>query len=54
MIPNAKLKKIKAYHSDSQLKKDMVAEVLKHQRQDQIIKGTYGKENDDVCTCVDN
>ena len=45
MIPNEQTKKLKAFHGNAQLKKDMVAEILNHQKQDQIIKGTYGKEN---------
>lgn len=34
-----------SYHSDKKLKTEMVEEMLKHQRQDQLIKGTYGIEN---------
>jgi len=45
MIPNAKLKRMRAYHNDALLKKDMVSEVMRHQRADMIIKGTYGEEN---------
>ena len=45
MIPTPELKKLKAFHNKKDLKKSMVAEVLKHQKQDQIVQGTYGKEN---------
>jgi hypothetical protein len=46
MVPTKELKKLKAYHNDPQLKKEMVAEVLKHQKLDQIVKGTYGITED--------
>jgi len=45
MIPTKELKKLQAFHKDPKLKKDMVAEILNHQKQDQIVKGTYGQEN---------
>jgi len=45
MIPTPKLKKLRAYDNDAQLKKDMVSEVMRHQKADMIVKGTYGKEN---------
>lgn len=45
MIPTEELKKLKAFHGKKELKKGMVAEVLKHQKADQIVQGTYGKEN---------
>jgi hypothetical protein len=41
MVPTKELKKLKAFHNKPQLKKDMVAEILWHQKQDMIIKGTY-------------
>ena len=34
-----------AYHSDPQLKTDLLTEVEKHRMQDQIVKGTYSVEN---------
>ena len=46
MIPTTKLKKLRAFHGDAQLKKDLLSEIVKHQKQDQIIKGTYGEEED--------
>jgi len=52
MIPTTKLKKLRAFHGDAQLKKDLLSEIVKHQKQDQIIKGTYGVEGS--CTCDDN
>ena len=45
MIPTKELKKLRAFHNKPELKKDMVAEVLNHQKQDRIIKGTYGKDS---------
>lgn len=44
MIPTPELLKLKTFHGNKQLKKDIVAEILKHQKQDQIIKRTYGKQ----------
>ena len=46
MIPTTKLKKLRAFHGDAQLKKDLLSEIVKHQKQDQIIKGTYGVEDE--------
>jgi hypothetical protein len=40
MIPTKELKKLRSFHKDPELKKGMVAEVLSHQKHDQIIKGT--------------
>jgi hypothetical protein len=34
-----------SFNNDHQLKSDLITEVLKHQELDQIIQGTYGKEN---------
>lgn len=34
-----------AYHNDPKLKRAMLREVRKHERADQIVAGTYGKEN---------
>lgn len=45
MIPTPEIKKLKAFHNDPKLKKDMVLEILNHQKQDQILKGTYGQQN---------
>src|SRR3990167_556792 len=45
MIPTEELKKLKAFHGDPELKKNLVAEILNHQKLDMIVKGTYGKEN---------
>ena len=45
MIPTIELLKLKTFDSNPQLKKDLVKEILNHQKQDQIIKGTYGKLN---------
>ena len=45
MIPTAEIKKLRAFHGRSELKKDIVEEILNHQKQDQIVKGTYGHEN---------
>ena len=45
MIPNKETKKLRAFHGNAQLKKDIVFEILNHQKQDQIIKGTYGHQN---------
>ena len=36
---------ITAFHGKETLKKDMIAEIRKHQKQDQIVQGTYGQEN---------
>ncbi len=36
---------MKAYLDNPQLKKDMLREVLKHQKADQIVQGTYGEQN---------
>ncbi len=54
MIPTAEIKKLRAFHKDSKLKKDMVAEVLNHQKLDKIVKGTYGTEyqNGDFRGCA--
>lgn len=38
-------KTMKAFHGDQKLKDDLLAEVEKHRVADQIIGGTYGKEN---------
>jgi hypothetical protein len=45
MIPNKELKKLRAFHNNHQLKVDMVSEIFNHQKQDQIVQGTYGQEN---------
>jgi hypothetical protein len=34
-----------AFHGDTQLKADLLAEIIKHRKQDQIVKGSYGREN---------
>lgn len=46
MVPTKELKKLRSFHKNQSLKKDMVAEVLDHQKQDQIIQGTYETERD--------
>ena len=43
MIPNEQVSQLRAFNKDARLKKDMVAEILNHQKQDKIIKGTYGQ-----------
>ena len=45
MIPTKEIKKLRSFHNNPKLKKDIVAEILNHQKQDQIIQGTYGVEN---------
>ena len=45
MIPTKELQQMRAFHKNAKLKKDIVSEILNHQKQDQIIKGTYGQEN---------
>lgn len=52
MIPTPELLKLKAFHGKPKLKKDMVAEVLKHQKADQIVQGTYGTQNGDWHGCA--
>jgi len=47
MIPTLELKKLRAFHKSPSLKKDMVAEIMNHQKLDKIIKGTYGTKFDD-------
>ncbi len=44
LIPTENLLKMKAFHNNAKLKKDMVSEILNHQKQDQILKGTYATE----------
>ena len=39
------MKKLLSYHNDSVLKAAILREVVKHRKQDQIIQGTYGKQN---------
>jgi hypothetical protein len=39
------MKTLISFNNDHQLKSDLITEVLRHQELDQIIQGTYGKEN---------
>lgn len=48
MVPTKEIKKLRAFHNDATFKKEIVREVLKHQKQDQIIQGTYGDIEDGV------
>jgi len=41
-----------AYHSDPKLKRAMLREVRKHQKADQIVAGTYGKQNGKWVGCA--
>ena len=54
MIPTKDIKNLRAFKKDAKLKKDMVAEILEHKKQDKIIKGTYGTEyhNGDFRGCA--
>ena len=52
MIPTLELKKLKAFHKKPELKKKMIVEVLKHQKQDQIIQGSYGHQNGEWKGCA--
>ena len=36
---------LRTFHGDATLKKKLVAEIRKHKKMDQIVKGTYGREN---------
>lgn len=37
--------KLISYKNDPKLKKSFLAEIVKHRKADQIVKGHYGKEN---------
>ena len=54
MIPTKEIKKLRAFNKNPKLKKDMVAEILNHQKLDKIVKGTYGTEytNGDFRGCA--
>src|SRR3990167_4746925 len=53
MIPTKEIKKLRAFNKNPKLKKDMVAEVLNHQKLDKIIKGTYQQgSNGDFKGCA--
>ena len=52
MIPTKEIQQLRAFHKEPKLKKDIVTEILKHQKQDQIIKGTYGKQNGNWKGCA--
>ena len=45
-------KKLLAFHGDKKLKSAMLAEVKKHEKADQIIQGTYGRQNGDWKGCA--
>jgi len=39
------MKKLLSFHSDEQLKTDLIEEIKRHELADQIVQGHYGKEN---------
>ena len=46
------MNKLISFHNDSKLKAAILAEVIKHRKQDQITQGTYGEQNGDWKGCA--